>query len=62
VNEGRRHFDLWRANELLLLDAGLPEQNIEIARLCTSCRTDLFYSHRAEKGTTGRFGGLIMLS
>ena len=61
VNEGRRHFDLWRANEVLLIDAGVPEQNIEVARLCTACRTDLFYSHRAEKGVTGRFGGLIML-
>lgn len=61
VNEGRRHFDLWRANELILMDAGLTEPHIEIARLCTSCRTDLFYSHRAEKGVTGRFGGIIML-
>ena len=61
VNEGRRHFDLWRANEVLLMDAGVPEQNIDIARLCTACHTDLFYSHRAEKGVTGRFGGLMML-
>lgn len=62
VNEGRRHFDLWRANELILIDAGVPEKNIEISRLCTACRTDLFYSHRAEKGVTGRFGGIIMLA
>ena len=61
VNEGRRHFDLWRANEVLLIDAGVPEQNIDIARLCTACHTDLFYSHRAEKGVTGRFGGFMML-
>lgn len=62
VNEDHRHFDLWRANELMLVDAGVPENNIEIARLCTACRTDLFYSHRAEKGVTGRFGGLLMLA
>ena len=61
VNEGNRHFDLWRANELVLLGAGVPEDRIEIARLCTACRTDLFYSHRAEKGITGRFGGIIVL-
>jgi YfiH family protein len=61
VNEGRRHFDLWRANELLLADAGVQEENIEISRLCTACRTDLFYSHRAEQGVTGRFGGILML-
>ena len=61
VNEGHRHFDLWRANELILMDAGVGEDRIEVARLCTACRTDLFYSHRAEKGLTGRFGGFIVL-
>ena len=61
VNAGRKHFDLWRANEILLSQVGIPETNIEISRLCTACRTDLFYSHRAEKGITGRFGGIMML-
>ncbi len=61
VNEDKKHFDLWRANEIALRDAGVPENSIETARLCTSCRTDLFYSHRAELGNTGRFGGIVML-
>lgn len=61
VNAGRKHFDLWRANEIMLAEVGVPEAQIEISRLCTSCRTDLFYSHRAEKGITGRFGGFLML-
>ena len=37
-----------------LLDAGIPARNISDIGLCTSCRTDLFFSHRAEKGVTGR--------
>ena len=61
VNEGRKHLDLWRANELMLVAAGLREDAIEISRLCTACRRDLFYSHRAEKGVTGRFAGVIAL-
>jgi len=61
VNEGKKMLDLWRANELILMEAGVMEDRIEIARLCTSCRTDLFYSHRAEKGVTGRFAGVISL-
>jgi len=61
VNADRKHFDLWRANEIMLSEVGVPEPQIEISRLCTSCRTDLFYSHRAEKGITGRFGGIVML-
>jgi YfiH family protein len=61
VNEDKKHFDLWRANELALLDAGVRDERIEVSRLCTACRTDWFYSHRAEKGNTGRFGGIVML-
>jgi YfiH family protein len=61
VNQERKHFDLWRANEITLGNAGLRDDAIEVSRLCTACRTDLFYSHRAEKGSTGRFGGIVML-
>lgn len=61
VNEDKKHFDLWRANEIVLRDAGVNEERIDASRLCTSCRTDLFYSHRAEKGNTGRFGAIVML-
>jgi purine-nucleoside/S-methyl-5'-thioadenosine phosphorylase / adenosine deaminase len=61
VNEGRKHLDLWRANELMLIAAGVREDAIEVSRLCTVCRRDVFYSHRAEKGITGRFAGVIAL-
>jgi hypothetical protein len=53
----RHHFDLWAANRLTLEQAGLTR--VEVASLCTACHTDHWYSHRAEKGKTGRFGALI---
>lgn len=60
-NSGPRpHFDLPQANRQRLLDAGV--QQIEMSGLCTACRTDLFFSHRAEKGLTGRFGVMFMLT
>lgn len=60
-NSGPRpHFDLPGANRQRLENAGVRQ--IEMSGLCTACRTDLFFSHRAEKGTTGRFGVLFMLS
>jgi hypothetical protein len=37
-----------------LLDAGVAAKNISASPLCTSCRTDLLFSYRAEKGVTGR--------
>lgn len=47
-------LDLVKANRLQLLDAGVPAKNIWASPLCTSCRTDLLFSYRAEKGKTGR--------
>lgn len=35
---------------------------IEDVDLCTSCRGDLFYSHRRDAGVTGRQGGLAWLT
>ena len=54
------YFDLWAISRRQLMDAGLSADNIEIAGLCTRCRTDLFYSYRREK-RTGRFGSVAML-
>ncbi len=54
------YFDLWQISRFQLLQVGLQEQHIEIAGICTRCRTDLFYSYRAE-GTTGRFATLVMM-
>jgi hypothetical protein len=53
------YFDLWKANEILLRRSGV--KNIEQSNECTACDTHLWYSHRAEKGQTGRFAGLIGL-
>jgi polyphenol oxidase len=53
------HFDLPQAVHRRLSQAGVRE--IEQTELCTACRTDLFYSHRAEKGATGRFGAIYIL-
>jgi polyphenol oxidase len=47
-------LDLAEANRRQLIDAGVPAKNISDIGLCTSCRTDLFFSHRTERGKTGR--------
>jgi copper oxidase (laccase) domain-containing protein len=43
-----------------LLNAGLPESQIQIGGLCTKCRRDRFFSYRGEK-ITGRFPAVIGL-
>jgi polyphenol oxidase len=58
-HNGKIHFDLWKTNKLLLERAGVG--NIQVAGICTACNTQDWFSHRAEKGRTGRFGALITL-
>lgn len=56
---GKQIFlDLVEANRQQLLAVGLAKKNIEASPLCTSCRTDLLFSYRAEKGRTGRMMGV----
>jgi YfiH family protein len=55
------YCNLWEANRMQLIEAGLPEENIEIAKICTSCNSRYFFSERKEKGKTGRFGAGIMI-
>ncbi len=50
-------LNLWEANRQQLVGAGIPD--IEISHMCTACHTGEFFSHRAERGRTGRFAAVI---
>lgn len=54
-------FDIAAVFRWQLLESGVNPHHIEESGICTACRTDEFYSHRAEHGKTGRFAGLIVL-
>jgi purine-nucleoside/S-methyl-5'-thioadenosine phosphorylase / adenosine deaminase len=55
-----RNLDLWTAAERALRTAGVEE--IERTDICTSCNPDLYFSHRRDRGDTGRQGviGLVV--
>jgi purine-nucleoside/S-methyl-5'-thioadenosine phosphorylase / adenosine deaminase len=55
----RPHLDLREANRRQLLSSGVPEKNISALKHCTACDTRNFFSHRAEKGHTGRMLAVI---
>ena len=59
ARNGGYHLNLWEANRAALREAGVEQ--IEVAEICTYCRSDDFFSHRATRGLTGRFGGVIGL-
>jgi YfiH family protein len=53
------HLDLVEANRRQLLAAGLKKGSIFVTGQCTGCNTDRFFSHRIEKGFTGRMMSII---
>jgi polyphenol oxidase len=55
------HLDLVKANVRQLRDAGVPARNITASELCTSCRSDLLFSYRKERGQTGRMLAAIAI-
>ncbi len=52
-------LDLVEANRRQLLASGLAPEAAFAFNECTSCRTDLFFSYRAERGRTGRMLAVI---
>ncbi|TKB27156.1 peptidoglycan editing factor PgeF [Desulfopila sp. IMCC35006] len=58
------HFDFWRISRSQLRDAGLVEQHIGVAEVCTCCSNDYFSYRRASRvshGLTGRNCSVIVL-
>jgi YfiH family protein len=53
------HLDLVEANRRQLLAAGLRKGAISLSGQCTGCHTDRFFSHRAERGFTGRMMNVV---
>jgi len=54
-------LDLVEANRQQLIAAGVSAKNISASPLCTACRTDLLFSHRAERGITGRLMAAVAI-
>lgn len=59
--DGAWRLDLWTANRRILLEAGVKAGHIAVARRCTACAADEFFSHRSSGGKTGRMAAILML-
>ena len=59
--DGKIHMNLWRANRLQLVEAGMLPENVESADTCTACENSWYFSYRAAGGTTGRIAAMIAL-
>lgn len=59
--EGKFQLDLWKANELVFLQAGLKKEQISVTDICTCCNSELLFSHRASHGRRGNLGAFLKL-
>ena len=58
---GKYQLDLWKANEIILINAGVPSEHIEVTRLCTHCNSDRMFSHRKTGDKRGNLGAFLCL-
>jgi YfiH family protein len=56
------HFDVPKANWLLLQRAGLIPEHIEVSTICTKTSKDSWFSHRGHGPNAGREGALIAIA
>jgi YfiH family protein len=59
---GKYHIDLWEANRRILMNAGIPQDQISVAELCTRCNSDWLFSHRASGGKRGGLAAMMCIT
>ena len=58
---GKYQLDLWKANEIVLLEAGIQKKHLQITDICTRCNPEYLFSHRImgnERGNLAAFLGI----
>lgn len=58
---GKYQLDLWKANELILEEAGIQKNNIENRKICTCCNRNVMFSHRGSGGKRGNLAAFMVI-
>ena len=59
--DGKYQLDLWRANEIIFLEAGIRQEHIAVTNVCTHCNSRILYSHRAAGDRRGNLCAFLAL-
>lgn len=59
--DGKYLLNLWKANEWILLEAGIRPQHMAVTDVCTRCNPHLLYSHRVMGEQRGNLAAFLML-
>lgn len=58
---GKYQLNLWKANEIVLDEAGVLKEHIAVTNLCTCCNHEMLFSHRASNGKRGNLAAFMAL-
>ena len=59
--EDKYHLNLWKANEIILLEQGIRKEHLIVTDVCTCCNSEVLFSHRASGGKRGNLAALLMI-
>ena len=59
--DGKYQLDLWKANESILLKAGILPKHLTVTDVCTCHNPEYLFSHRASHGQRGNLAAFLML-
>lgn len=56
---GKYQLNLWEANKIIFLEAGIKEEHISMPGICTCCNPEVLFSHRATHGKRGNLAAFL---
>ena len=60
-SEEKFQLDLWKANEIVMLESGILPEHLAVTNICTCCNPTELFSHRASNGKRGNLAAFLMI-
>lgn len=60
-DNGKYQLDLWKANHIILQEAGVTKEHLQITDICTRCNPDYLFSHRIMGNERGNLAAFLCL-
>lgn len=60
--DGKYQLDLWKVNEIILVNEGIQKEQIENRRICTCCNKEMLFSHRGLQGRRGNLAAFLVIN
>ncbi len=58
---GKYQLNLWKANEIVMLEAGIQREHLVVTNICTCCNSEVLFSHRASQGKRGNLAAFLSI-